>query len=91
MTDNRVQRMVRLESLVIAGLGTIVGLVVGLFAAWAMVLSIKRLTDADISPGFPLGTLVLILVLGVALGLIASFIPSRRSTRLDVLEALEAT
>jgi putative ABC transport system permease protein len=91
MTDNRVQRMVRLESLVIAGLGTIVGLVLGLFVAWAMVLSIERLTDADISPGLPVGTLALILVLGVALGLIASFVPSRRSTRLDVLEALEAT
>lgn len=91
MTDNRVQRMVRLESLVIAGLGTIVGLAVGLFAAWALILSISRLTDADISPGLPIGELALILALGVLLGLVASLIPSRRSTRLDVLEALEAT
>jgi putative ABC transport system permease protein len=91
MTDNRVQRMVRLESLVIAGLGTIVGLAVGLFAAWALILSISRLTDADISPGLPIGELALILALGVVLGLVASLIPSRRSTRLDVLEALEAT
>jgi putative ABC transport system permease protein len=91
MTDNRVQRMVRLESLVIAGRGTLVGLAVGLFAAWALILSISRLSDADISPGFPVGSIALILVLGVALGLLASLVPSRRSTRLDVLEALEAT
>jgi putative ABC transport system permease protein len=91
MTDKRVQRMVRLESLVIAGLGTLVGLAVGLFAAWALILSISRLSDADISPGFPVGSIALILVLGVALGLLASLVPSRRSTRLDVLEALEAT
>jgi ABC-type antimicrobial peptide transport system permease subunit len=55
MLDKRVQRMVRLKSLVIAGIGTIAGVLLGLFRAWA-----------------PL-------------------IPARRSTRLDVLEAIQTT
>jgi ABC-type lipoprotein release transport system permease subunit len=35
--------------------------------------------------------MVLVLVLGVVLGVLASLLPSRRSTRLDVLEALQST
>ncbi len=35
--------------------------------------------------------LVLVLVLGIVLGVLASLIPARRSTRLDVLDAIQAT
>ena len=35
MTDDLVQRMVRIESLLIAALGTLTGVVLGLFAGWA--------------------------------------------------------
>ncbi len=91
MTDRRVQRMVRLESLVIAGLGTIVGLLLGLVGAWGLIFSIDRLTDAGINYGLPAFELLLVLVLGLVLGLLASLIPARRSTRLDVLDAIQAT
>ena len=91
MTDNRVQRMVRLESVVIAGLGTVAGLLLGLFGAWAALFSINRLTDASIDFSVPVLLLAVVLVLGVVLGLLASLIPARRSTRLDVLEAIQST
>jgi len=91
MTDKRVQRMVRLESVLISALGTISGVALGLFMAWGMISSIDRLADADIAFSFPLGRIAIILGLGVLLGFLASLIPARRSTRLDVLDAIQAT
>ena len=91
MTDKRVQRMVRLESLIIAALGTVTGVALGLFMGWALIHAISRSSSADISLSLPLGRLALILGLGVALGVLAALIPARRSTRLDVLDAIQAT
>ncbi len=91
MLDKRVQRMVRLESVVIAALGTLSGVLLGLFMAWALILSIDRLAEADIAFSLPWLQLLIILVLGLGLGLLASLIPARRSTRLDVLDAIQAT
>ena len=91
MTDGRVQRMVRLESALIAALGTITGMILGLTIGWGMIASIDRLSDAGIGFGFPALQLLLVLVLGIALGALASFIPARRSTRLEVLDAIAAT
>ncbi len=56
-----------------------------------LIASIDRLTDAGIGYGFPGGQLLLVLVAGVVLGVLASVIPARRSTRLTVLEAVQAT
>ncbi len=91
MTDRRVQRMVRLESALIAALGTITGIALGLTIGWGMIASIDRLSDANIGFSFPAPLLLLVLVLGVTLGALASFIPARRSTHLEVLDAVAAT
>jgi len=91
MTDKRVQRMVRLESVVIAALGTVTGVALGLFMGWALIHSIQRLSDAEIGLSIPGWRLVIVLVLGVVLGVLASLIPARRSTKLDVLDAIQAT
>jgi putative ABC transport system permease protein len=90
MTDDLVRRMVRAESLLIAVLGTVSGVVLGLFTGWALIHAIDRLSDASLTFTTPYGTIVLVLVLGVVLGVLASLLPSRRSTRLDVLDALQA-
>jgi putative ABC transport system permease protein len=91
MTDRLVQRMVRIESLLIAALGTLTGVALGLLTGWALIHAIDRLTDASLAFSVPFGTIALVLVLGVVLGVLASLLPSRRSTRLDVLEALQST
>ena len=88
MTDRRVQRMMRLESVLIAGLGTVTGLVLGAFVGWGLIGAISRNTEAGVSTSLPFGQLGLVLVAGVVLGLIASLIPARRSTRLEVLDAI---
>jgi len=91
MVDKKVQRMVRLESALIAALGTVSGIAVGLAIGWGLIAAINRLSDASISFGFPAFRLLLVLVLGIVLGLLASYIPARRSTRLEVLDAIQAT
>ena len=91
MVDKKVQRMVRLESALIAALGTVSGIAVGLAIGWGLIAAINRLSDASISFGFPGTRLLLVLVLGIALGVLASYIPARRSTRLEVLDAIQAT
>jgi putative ABC transport system permease protein len=91
MVDKRVQRMVQLESVLIAGLGTVSGVALGTFIGWTLIRSIDRLSDAGIAFSLPAGRLALVIVLGVALGVVASWIPSRRSTRLEVLDAIQST
>ncbi len=90
MLDRDVQRMVRLESVLISILGTSVGIALGLFSGWTLLRSIQHQSDVVIPMNWAAGRVGLILVVGIALGLLASVIPSRRSTRLDVLDAVHA-
>jgi putative ABC transport system permease protein len=59
-------------------------------SSFALILGIDRLSDANISISVPGVQLLLILVLGVSLGFLASLIPAHRSTRLEVLDAIGA-
>lgn len=90
MLDKSVQRMIRLESMLIAALGTLVGVALGLFSGWIVVRSIRRLGDVEIEMGFAPGRVGLIILAGVILGVVASLLPAKRSTRLDVLDAIQA-
>ncbi|RLE25637.1 MAG: hypothetical protein DRJ50_02555 [Actinobacteria bacterium] len=90
MVDKQVRRMVRLESVLIASQGTVTGLLLGMFTGAALIFSIGRLSDADISISLPGYQLLMVLVLGIGLGFLASIIPAHRSTHLEVLEAIGA-
>ena len=91
MEDKRVRRMVRVESVLISALGTITGVALGVFTGWALIFGIDRLSEAGIPFSLPGGMLAVVLVLGVGLGFLASLIPAQRSTRLEVLDAINAT
>ena len=91
MEDKRVRRMVRVESVLISALGTITGVALGVFTGWALIFGIDRLSEAGIPYALPGGMLALVLVLGIGLGFLASLIPAQRSTRLEVLDAINAT
>jgi hypothetical protein len=45
---------------------------------WSLIRAIDRLTDAEIALSIPIRRLVLVLVLGIVLGVLTSFIPARR-------------
>jgi putative ABC transport system permease protein len=91
MLDRRVRRMVRIESILISTLGTVTGIVMGVFTGAALVLAINRLSDAAIDLNFALWQILLVLVAGIVLGYLAALIPAGRSTRLEVLDAIQVT
>lgn len=91
MLDRRVRRMVRIESVIIASLGTIAGMLVGGFTGWALVRAISRSGDTPVAFSPPVGLLGLVLLLGIGLGFLAALIPAQRSTRLEVLDAIQST
>ncbi|WP_148288564.1 ABC transporter permease [Ilumatobacter nonamiensis] len=91
MLDRRVRRMVRIESILISTLGTVTGVVMGVVTGFALVYGINRLSDAGIDINFAWVTLAVILVLGVLLGYLAALIPANRSTKTELLEAIQVT
>lgn len=88
MVDPLVQRMIRLEAVLIAVIGTISGVVVGLVTGWGAIFAIERLTDAQIDFQIPIALIGAVLVIGAVLGVLASLLPARRSTKASVLNAL---
>jgi putative ABC transport system permease protein len=81
--------MVRWESVIVATFGTVGGIGIGLFVGWGLVRALNA------SEGFgsfvvPAGQLVVIVVLGAAVGIIAGLRPAWRAARLDVLDAVSA-
>ena len=91
MVDSRVRRMVRLESIMISTLGTVTGLVMGAFLGFSLVFAIDRLSGASIGVNFAPIQLLVVLVAGIVLGYVAALIPAARSTRPEVLDAIQAT
>jgi putative ABC transport system permease protein len=88
MSRRQLRSSVRWESVIIALLGTILGLVIGVVFAWAMV---RALADQGIDK-FSLAPvqLVVIVVLAALFGIVAAAWPARRAAKLDVLSSIEA-
>ena len=86
-TRPQVRSMVRWESVIIATFGTLGGLGLGVFLAWALV---QAASNAEVLSTFaaPLGSLAVVLVAGGLAGVLAGLRPARRAARLDVLTAI---
>ncbi|MFQ5968321.1 MAG: ABC transporter permease [Acidimicrobiia bacterium] len=86
LTRRGVRRMIRLESGVIAAFGAVLGIAVGVFLAWALLLALR-------DEGFSqfvipwLWLVVGVLAIGM-LGVVAAILPARRAANLNVLEAI---
>jgi len=86
MARRQVRSMIRGESVIIAVLGAILGLAVGVLFGWAIV---SNLGDQGISHVVvPAGQLVGYVVLAAVAGVVAAVFPARRAARLDVLAAI---
>ena len=77
--------MVRYESVITALIGALIGAVLGVF--FAVVIS-RPLESEGFSLSFPVGTLIILLLLAALAGGVAAIGPARRASRLNVLEAL---
>jgi putative ABC transport system permease protein len=86
-TRAQTRSMVRLESVLVSVFGTVGGLCLGTFLGWALAeagAAAEGLAQFTV-PG---SQLVIILILGVAAGVVAASRPARRATRLPVLAAI---
>jgi len=85
MSRRQVRRLVRYESVITALIGAILGTILGvIFAA----LVSQPLADEGFELAYPIGTLIILLVLAALAGVVAAIFPARRAARLDVLRAL---
>ena len=89
MARSQVRATVRWESVIIALLGTALGLVIGLAFAWALV-------DTLAAQGFevlsvPVAQLAVITALAALAGVVVALLPARTAARVPVLEALRTS
>jgi len=88
MSRRQLRSSVRWESVIIALLGTVLGLAIGVVFAWTMV---QALSDQGIDK-FSLAPmqLIIIVVLAALFGILAAAWPARRAAKLDILHAIES-
>lgn len=77
------------ESIVLTLLGTVLGLVIGMVGAVAVVRSQSDLIDT-LQVSVPWLFLVLILIVALAIGTMASIVPAWRAARMNVLDAVSS-
>jgi putative ABC transport system permease protein len=86
MSRRQLRSSIRWESVIIALLGTIVGLMIGVFFGWAV---IESLSDQGFTKfAAPFGQLILVVIVGGFAGVLAAVFPARRAAKLDVLRAV---
>jgi putative ABC transport system permease protein len=78
--------MIRWEAVIIALLGTVLGVVIALFFGWAVIEALK---DEGFSTFSPALLQLAFIVVGAGLAaVVMSILPARRAARLDVLDAI---
>jgi putative ABC transport system permease protein len=85
MSRRQVKRMVRYEAVITAVIGAVSGLIVGVIFAFLIGIP---LSGDGFELSYPIGTLVIILILTALAGVIAAIYPARKAAKLDVLEAV---
>ena len=86
MSRSQLRSAVRWEAVIISLLGTVIGLLVGLLASWALVTALEEFGLGTFE--LPLSSLAVVVVVAAVLGVLASIRPARRAARLDILDAI---
>jgi len=86
MSRRQVGTMVRGEAVIMAVIGGVVGVAVGIFWGWAFTTALARegITEFEV----PIVQIVVFLVLSIVAGFVAALLPAWRAARLDVLDAV---
>jgi putative ABC transport system permease protein len=85
MTRAQARGLIRDESLITAAIGTIIGAVMGIVIAWIVT---RALTADGVVFGVPWLQLALVVVVGLAVGVLAAVPAAARAARLDILSAI---
>jgi putative ABC transport system permease protein len=87
MSRKQVRTSIRVEAILIAMTGTVVGLLLGIGLGAAVMRAISN-SQSLTSLAFPIPTLVIVFLLGSLVGVLAAILPAWRAARLDPLRAL---
>jgi putative ABC transport system permease protein len=86
MTRSQIRSTIRWEAVITALLGAVQGVVIGLALGYAVIFALR---DEGIETfSVPSGSLIIIVLLAAAIGVLAAIRPARRAARLDILESI---
>jgi putative ABC transport system permease protein len=85
-TRTQVKRMVLAESLLLASIGTLFGVLAGVWLGYALVEATNTIFPMPYT--FPTGGVITAVVVGLVFGMLAAVLPARSASKLDVVEAL---
>jgi putative ABC transport system permease protein len=89
MTGGQVASMILIESLLIAVVGAVLGIALGLAGArWPLAMHVEQVSGYWLPLYVPWGTMAIAGAASLLIGGVASVLPSRRAARLNVLEAI---
>jgi putative ABC transport system permease protein len=86
-TRKQVSRMVIAESMLLAAVGTLFGLLAGLYMGYVMVLGMK-VGGYPVTYSFPYQGLIAATITGLVFGLVAASLPSKQASRMEIVKAL---
>jgi putative ABC transport system permease protein len=89
-TRGQLRSMVRWESVIVAGFGTLGGVLIGLFLGWGLLEVTSASQDIPAPYTIPFAQVVGVLLVGATVGLLAGWRPARRAAKLDILRAVTA-
>ncbi len=88
MARAQVRAAVRWEAVIIALIGTVLGVGLGLVSSYLLVEALK--SEGLTRYSVPVGTLLVVAMVFAVLGVLASIVPARRAARLEILGAIAA-
>ena len=83
--------MIRLEAIMIAIYGGVLGLAVGSFFGWALVHAFTKSSEFGSASTTRSSQLIIFLIVSAILGMLAAIIPAWRASRINVLQAIATT
>ncbi len=86
-TRKQVRRTVIVEALLLAAIGTALGLLAGLYLGYVMVLGFS-VAGFPIEYIFPYAGLLAATAVGLLFGVLAALLPARQAARMDIIRAL---
>lgn len=86
-TRPQVRTMVVTEALILSGIGTVFGVLAGLYLGLLAINAVETI-GFPMQFTFPFSGVLLGIIAGIAFGILAAVIPARQATRIQIVEAL---